>query len=51
MTIAQFFRVNGGTNQLRGVTPDINLPTMTDAKEYGEFQLRQCPALDAGKGG
>ncbi len=36
MTIAQFFRINGGTTQLRGVTPDINLPTMTDATEFGE---------------
>lgn len=36
MTIAQFFRINGGTTQLRGVTPDINLPTMTDAAEFGE---------------
>jgi carboxyl-terminal processing protease len=36
MTIAQFFRVNGGTTQLRGVTPDINLPTMTDKEEFGE---------------
>src|SRR5690606_14163633 len=26
MTIAQFFRVNGGTTQLRGVTPDIGFP-------------------------
>jgi carboxyl-terminal processing protease len=30
MTIAQFFRINGGTTQLRGVTPDIKLPTMGD---------------------
>jgi len=36
MTIAQFFRINGGTTQLRGVTPDIHLPTMTDAEEFGE---------------
>jgi carboxyl-terminal processing protease len=36
MTIAQFFRINGGTTQLRGVTPDINLPTMIDADEFGE---------------
>ncbi len=36
MTIAQFFRINGGTTQLRGVTPDINLPSMTDAEEFGE---------------
>lgn len=31
MTIAQFYRVNGGTTQLRGVTPDIQLPTFLDA--------------------
>jgi len=36
MTIAQFFRINGGTTQLRGVTPDVNLPTMTDSEEFGE---------------
>ncbi|MGC2048559.1 MAG: carboxy terminal-processing peptidase, partial [Gallionella sp.] len=36
MTVAQFFRVNGGTTQLRGVTPDVNLPTMTDTEEFGE---------------
>jgi len=36
MTIAQFFRINGGTTQLRGVIPDINLPSMTDAEEFGE---------------
>lgn len=36
MTIAQFFRINGGTTQLRGVTPDIRLPTMIDEDEFGE---------------
>lgn len=36
MTIAQFFRINGGTTQLRGVTPDISFPTMTDAEDFGE---------------
>lgn len=36
MTIAQFFRINGGTTQLRGVTPDISLPTITDLDESGE---------------
>lgn len=36
MTIAQFFRINGGTTQLRGVTPDISLPSITDAEEFGE---------------
>ncbi|MBA3696781.1 MAG: carboxy terminal-processing peptidase [Methylotenera sp.] len=36
MTVAQFFRVNGGTTQLRGVTPDISLPSMTNVEDFGE---------------
>jgi carboxyl-terminal processing protease len=36
MTIAQFFRVNGGSTQLRGVTPDISFPLTVDATEFGE---------------
>jgi carboxyl-terminal processing protease len=36
MTVAQFFRINGGTTQLRGVTPDIKLPTLADSEEFGE---------------
>lgn len=36
LTVAQFFRINGGTTQLRGVTPDIKLPTMGDSDTFGE---------------
>jgi len=36
LTVAQFFRVNGGTTQLRGVTPDISLPGLSDPKSFGE---------------
>jgi carboxyl-terminal processing protease len=36
MTVAQFFRINGGTTQLKGVTPDISLPTITDLDNSGE---------------
>jgi carboxyl-terminal processing protease len=36
MTVAQFFRINGGTTQLRGVVPDISLPSMNDVKSFGE---------------
>ncbi|MFG6490264.1 carboxy terminal-processing peptidase [Roseateles sp. BYS78W] len=36
MTIAQFFRVNGGTTQLRGVTPDIGYPPSGDDTQFGE---------------
>lgn len=36
VTIAQFFRINGGTTQLRGVTPDISLPGLSDPRRFGE---------------
>ena len=36
MTSAQFFRINGGTTQLRGVVPDIVFPDGGEAKEFGE---------------
>lgn len=36
MTVAQFFRINGGTTQLRGVTPDINFPALSDSSDFGE---------------
>ncbi|EJL51066.1 C-terminal processing peptidase [Rhizobium sp. CF122] len=36
VTIAQFFRINGGTTQLRGVTPDISLPGLSDPTRFGE---------------
>ena len=36
MTVAQFFRISGGTTQLRGVTPDIKLPSLADLEEFGE---------------
>jgi carboxyl-terminal processing protease len=36
MTIQQFFRVNGGSTQHKGVIPDIAFPTTIDPKEFGE---------------
>jgi len=36
MTVAQFFRINGGTTQLRGVEPDIRLLPSLDDDLYGE---------------
>jgi carboxyl-terminal processing protease len=36
LTIAQFFRINGGTTQLRGVTPDVTFPGVLETGEYGE---------------
>lgn len=36
LTIAQFFRINGGTTQLHGVKPDIAFPTYADENSIGE---------------
>ena len=38
-TIAQFFRISGGSNQHRGVVPDIIYPTARYAGDYGERVL------------
>ena len=36
LTVAQFFRVDGGTTQYAGVVPDLQFPVSLDASEYGE---------------
>ena len=38
-TIAQFFRISGGSNQHRGVIPDIIFPTARYGQDYGERVL------------
>lgn len=35
-TIQKFYRINGGSTQLKGVAPDITFPNVIDMKEYGE---------------
>lgn len=42
MTVAQFFRVDGGTTQLRGVTPDIVFPSAYDAESFGESSFENA---------
>jgi carboxyl-terminal processing protease len=39
ITMAQFFRVNGGSTQNRGVVPDIAFPSAGDPQEHGERSL------------
>ncbi|WP_233843695.1 carboxy terminal-processing peptidase [Dyella sp. 2HG41-7] len=36
MTVQEFFRINGGSTQLHGVTPDLLYPNNGDDKDYGE---------------
>src|SRR5690554_5132589 len=35
-TIAKFYRINGGSTQMKGVTPDLQMPSIIDAEEFGE---------------
>ena len=36
LTLQKFYRINGGSTQLKGVTPDIMLPDMYDLVDMGE---------------
>ena len=42
LTMAQFFRVEGGSTQHRGVTPDIVFPTSKGAEDHGERSLENA---------
>ncbi len=42
MTVAQFFRIDGGTTQLRGVMPDLLLPAVYDSEDFGESSLENA---------
>jgi carboxyl-terminal processing protease len=57
LTVAQFFRVNGGSTQNRGVVPDIAWAGAIDPKEWGESSIDNAlpwtsitPAEYAGRG-
>ena len=39
LTNAKFYRINGASTQLRGITPDIVFPAFTDAMDIGEDKL------------
>lgn len=42
LTIAQFFRVRGGSTQHKGVVPDVVFPTAEAAAEHGERSLENA---------
>ena len=42
ITMAQFFRVNGGSTQNMGVVPDIRFPSFGDPQEYGERSMENA---------
>ncbi len=39
LTIQTFFRISGGSTQLKGVIPDIHLPSSNDVLDFGEGSL------------
>jgi carboxyl-terminal processing protease len=39
LTMAQFYRIAGGSTQAKGVTPDFVLPSAGDPKDWGESAL------------
>lgn len=46
-TNAKFYRVNGESTQIKGVVPDIQFPSFTDAMEVGEKNLDYALPWDA----
>jgi carboxyl-terminal processing protease len=40
LTVQKFYRVAGGSTQLRGVVSDVKLPSVTDNSEFGEAGLQ-----------
>ncbi|MGZ9898182.1 carboxy terminal-processing peptidase [Shewanella gaetbuli] len=45
-TIAKFYRINGGSTQLKGVTPDIRFPSALEPGEYGESEEKNALPWD-----
>ncbi|MCZ6804652.1 MAG: carboxy terminal-processing peptidase [Proteobacteria bacterium] len=45
-TIAQFFRVSGGSNQHKGVIPDITFPTAENSSDQGERAYKNALPWD-----
>src|SRR6202035_4145744 len=46
LTVQKFYRVAGGSTQLRGVISDIKLPSITDNVAFGETALQHPLAYD-----
>lgn len=46
LTTAGFYRINGGSTQLKGVTPDIIIPSYLDVMDIGEDSLEHALPWD-----
>ncbi len=46
LTIQKFYRISGGSTQVRGVVPDIQLPSVLDSSPVGEATLPHALPYD-----
>jgi carboxyl-terminal processing protease len=46
VTIQKFYRINGGTTQLNGVTPDVIIPDLYDGIPQGEQEMKHHLPFD-----
>lgn len=46
-TIAKFYRINGGSTQLKGVAPDLPMPSVSDVSKYAEKELDNALPWDS----
>ncbi|NOY74794.1 MAG: tail-specific protease [Kiritimatiellaeota bacterium] len=47
ITVSKFYRINGGSTQMKGVTADIPFRDITDVMELGEKHLKHALPWDA----
>ena len=48
LTIQQFYRVNGESTQVKGVPPDIHIPSLRDQLDLGEGKMDNAMKFDNG---
>ena len=46
VTIQKFYRIAGGSTQLKGVIPDLQLPSLRDAMDFGESSQKNALPYD-----
>lgn len=47
VTVQKFYRINGASTQLKGVSSDIELPTVTSSLQIGESEMDHAMPYDA----
>ena len=47
VTVQKFYRINGASTQLKGVSSDIELPTVTSGMQIGEAEMDHAMPYDA----